>query len=96
MLRLSAVTVMDAHIGTLVDGYYFFWQGNPRDLGEKQSWVLKLFLGALLITALVLLIWGPLLVISLISSTNQPNPPVEIDIKLSLGGFQVHPANTQL
>ena len=38
---------------------------------------------------LVLLIWGPLLVISIINTSNQPNSPVGVSINLRLNGFQV-------
>ena len=64
-------------------------QSYPRDLGEKQSWLVKIFAGGLLLIGLVLLIWLPLLLISVISQASEVNPPVEVDIKLSIGGFQV-------
>ena len=43
-----------------------------------------------MLAGLVLLIWLPLLLISVIGQTSVPNPPVEVDIKLSIGGFQVY------
>jgi len=43
-----------------------------------------------MVTALILLIWGPLLVISLINTTSQPNPPLAASIKLTIAGFQVY------
>lgn len=66
-----------------------FCQAFPRDLGEKQSLLIKLLLGFLLISGLVLLIWGPLLLISFIGATSQPNQPTEVSIKLNLAGFEV-------
>ena len=65
-------------------------QSFPRDLGEKQSWLVKIFAGGLVLAGLVLLIWLPLLLISIIGQASLPNPPVEVDIKLSIGGFQVY------
>ena len=43
----------------------------PKDLGEAI--LIKILLGVIPLSALVLLIWGPLLVIGLIATTNQPN-----------------------
>lgn len=64
-------------------------QAYPRDLGEKQSWLVKIFVGVLVLVGLVLLIWLPLIVISVIGQASDPNPPVEVDIRLTIGGFQV-------
>jgi hypothetical protein len=64
-------------------------QAFPRNLGQKQSWLVKIFAGGLVLIGLVLLIWLPLLLISIIGEASEPNPPVQVDIKLSIGGFQV-------
>ena len=64
-------------------------QDDKRNLGTPQPWWLKLLLGGLLLLVLVLLIWGPLLVISIGNLSNQPNPPVGVGINLRLNGFQV-------
>ena len=66
-----------------------FIQSLPRDLGDKQSLVIKLFLGGAFLVALVLLIWGPLLVISLVNQTSSPNPPIYATVDLHLEGYQV-------
>ena len=39
---------------------------------------------------LVLLIWGPLLLMSLINTTSVANLPVATSISLSLDGYEVH------
>lgn len=65
------------------------FQDSPRDLGEKQSLVIKILLGGLLLTGLVLLIWGPLLVISVINTTSLANPPVAAALSLQLDGYEV-------
>lgn len=64
-------------------------QSYPRDLGEKQSWLIKIFVGGLVLVGLIVLIWLPLLLISVIGQASEPNPPAEVDIKLNIGGFQV-------
>ena len=73
-----------------IHGYTSPPQAFPRNLGEKQSLMIKILLGILLLTALVLLIWGPLLVISLIATTNLPNTPTQVQVKVTLGGFEVN------
>jgi len=64
-------------------------QNNPRVLGQPEGFVIKLILGGGLLALLILLIWGPLLVIALVNQTNVSNPPVEVSIQLSLGSFEV-------
>ena len=39
---------------------------------------------------LILLIWGPLLLIALVNTTNVSNPPAEVSIELTLGSFEVN------
>jgi hypothetical protein len=63
-------------------------KGSPRELGEQQSLIIKVLLGGLLLVGLVLLLWGPLLVISFINSTSVPNQPVAATISLSLEGYE--------
>jgi len=64
-------------------------QNSPRELGKKQSLLVKIGLGFLLLSGLVLLIWGPLVFVSFIGSTSPPNPPTEVTIRLTLAGFEV-------
>jgi len=64
-------------------------QNDPRVLGQPEGFVIKLLLGGGLLALLILLIWGPLLVIALVNQTNVSNPPVEVSIQLSLGSFEV-------
>ena len=64
-------------------------QSSPRDLGEPASVLIKLLLGGSLVAGLVLLIWGPLLVVSLVNQTGVPNNPVGASMQLSLGGQQL-------
>ena len=58
-------------------------------LGDPESFLVKLFIGGGLLALLILLIWGPLLIISLINTTNVSNPPVEVSIHLSIRSFEV-------
>lgn len=46
-------------------------------------------MGGSLVAGLVLLIWGPLMVISLINQTGLPNNPTGASMQLSLGGQQL-------
>ena len=59
-------------------------------LGNPESFLVKLFVGGGLLALLILLIWGPLLIISLINTTNVSNPPVEVSIHLSIRSFEVN------
>ena len=52
--------------------------------------MVKVLLGGLLLTVLVLLIWGPLLVISLVNSTSTPNPPISASVSLAVEGYEVN------
>ncbi|XP_065913837.1 piezo-type mechanosensitive ion channel component 1-like isoform X3 [Dysidea avara] len=63
-------------------------KNDPRVLGQPEGFVIKLLLGGGLLALLILLIWGPLLVIALVNTTNVSNPPVEVSIQLSLGSFE--------
>ena len=67
----------------------FVLQSDPRMLGDPASFVAKLFIGGGLLLLLILLIWGPLLIISLINSTNVSNPPVEVTIDFGVRSFEV-------
>ena len=58
-------------------------------LGDPVSFVAKLFIGGGLLLLLILLIWGPLLIISLINSTNVCNPPIEVTIDFGVRSFEV-------
>ena len=50
----------------------------------------KALLGGALVVTLVLLIWGPLLFISVVNTTiSQPNPPVSTSIDVSIDGISV-------
>ena len=59
-------------------------------LGNPASFLVKLFIGGGLLALLILLIWGPLLIIALINSTNVSNPPVEVSIHVSIRSFEVN------
>lgn len=48
-----------------------------------------------MVAGLVLLIWGPLLVIGLVNTTSVPNNPVQASMELSLGGEQLLEINVQ-
>ena len=52
--------------------------------------LIKVLLDGALVVALVLLIWGPLLFVSVVNTTiSQPNPPVSASIDISINGIRV-------
>jgi hypothetical protein len=61
---------------------------NPRTLGDKQPPITKFILGSVLILVLVIVLWFPLLWISLLNSSSVPNRPVEVSVELKVGGFE--------
>ena len=67
----------------------FCLQSDVRVLGDPESFLAKLLIGGGLLTLLVLLIWGPLLIIALLNTTNVSNPPTEVTIQLSVRSFEV-------
>lgn len=69
----------------------FILQSFPRELGEAQSKVVKIFMGGALVVGLVLLIWGPLLLIGVVNQASIANPPTGVTVRLTLEGFQVSP-----
>ena len=53
-------------------------------LGQPEGFVIKLLLGGGFLVLLILLIWGPLLLIALANTQNVSNPPVEVSIQLTV------------
>ena len=53
-------------------------------------------MGGSFLVLLIVLIWGPLVVISLVNVSNVSNPPVEISIQLTVRGFEVRPLQLNL
>ena len=48
-------------------------------------------MGGALLVLLVLLIWGPLLAVSLVNEVSLSNPPISASVQLHLEGYQVRP-----
>eukprot|EP00118_Oscarella_pearsei_P024120 m.299204 g.299204 ORF g.299204 m.299204 type:complete len:2308 (+) comp40787_c0_seq2:130-7053(+) len=61
---------------------------RPRTLGTSQPNLTKGFLGGIFILFIVLIIWFPLLFISLINSSSVANTPREVTVELTLAGYQ--------
>ncbi|XP_065833236.1 piezo-type mechanosensitive ion channel component 1-like isoform X2 [Oscarella lobularis] len=61
---------------------------SPRIIGQKKPNLTKFCLGGIFILFIVVIIWFPLLFISLINSSSVPNRPREVSVGLSLAGYQ--------
>ena len=70
-------------------GMSVLFQSFPRELSEAQSKVAKVFVGGAVVIGVVLLIWGPLVVVSVVNQANVPNPPTGASVRLTLDGFEV-------
>ncbi|XP_038069758.1 piezo-type mechanosensitive ion channel component 1-like isoform X2 [Patiria miniata] len=59
----------------------------PVDRGLLKSKVVKYGAGGIQLLALILIVWFPLLLISLSNTSSIANPPSEIDISISISGY---------
>nr|AQX17754.1 piezo mechanosensor [Hormiphora californensis] len=57
-------------------------------LGEKQPAYMKYGIGGALVLGLILIIWFPLLFMSVVTSTNISNPPTGFSCSLSVSGLE--------
>ncbi|KAL5249603.1 hypothetical protein ACHWQZ_G018461 [Mnemiopsis leidyi] len=57
-------------------------------LGEKQPAYMKYGIGGLIVLLLILIIWFPLLFMSVVTTNSIPNPPTGFTCSLSVGGFE--------
>ncbi|XP_062503663.1 piezo-type mechanosensitive ion channel component 1-like isoform X2 [Corticium candelabrum] len=61
---------------------------NPRTMGDRQPPITKFIIGTVLILVLVIVLWFPLLWISLVNSSAVANRPTEVSVELSLAGYE--------
>ncbi|CAF1085642.1 unnamed protein product [Adineta ricciae] len=59
----------------------------PTKRGVPRPKATKYGVGGSLLALLILLIWFPLLFFSFTSSFYQPNPPIEVNVEIKLGGY---------
>ena len=62
---------------------------SAYSLGEKQPAYMKYGIGGFLVLLLILIIWFPLLFMSVVTTNSIPNPPTGFSCSLSVGGFEV-------
>ena len=68
----ACVCVLHNHFPFMVSsGVSVLFQSFPRELGGAQSKVVKVFVGGAAVIGVVLLIWGPLVVITLCAYAQQ-------------------------
>ena len=58
-------------------------------MGDRQPPITKFIIGTVLILVLVIVLWFPLLWISLVNSSAVANRPTEVSVELSLAGYEV-------
>ena len=61
---------------------------SPRKHGEKLSLSWKVIMGAGFLLFLLLIVWSPLLVISLFSGSTVPNRPTSISVQLQVNAYE--------
>ena len=64
-------------------------QTYPTPRGTKRQAIVKYGFGGLLLFAIILIIWFPLLLFSLTDTVGVNNPPIDCTVEISLGGYQV-------
>lgn len=61
---------------------------DTRKPGERQPFARKLLKGALLVGLLIIVIWSPLLIMSIANDNAVPNTPIKVTASLTVGSFQ--------
>lgn len=60
----------------------------PVPRGTKATWIVKYGVGGGMLLALILIIWFPLILISLANTTSVMNPPTSMSVEISFAGFE--------
>ncbi|XP_065187003.1 piezo-type mechanosensitive ion channel component 1-like isoform X2 [Sycon ciliatum] len=72
----------------VIKSFRTYEKSAPRKIGTTVSLVVKALVGGLGVVALILVLWFPLVLMSLINSTSLSNPPKSVSVQLQIGGFQ--------
>ena len=73
------------------DDILFPLQAYPVDRGLLKSKAVKYGAGGIQLFFLLVIVWFPLLLISLSNSSNISNPISSVDISITISGYDVRP-----
>lgn len=60
----------------------------PTPSGEKRNPALKYTVGGLLLFVIIFIIWFPLVLFALGNTVGMPNPPYDVTVEITFGGYQ--------
>ena len=63
-------------------------QRDGRGLGQRQPWSTKLLAGCTLVSALIFVIWFPLLLMSLLNAQSISNTPTTVSLSVSVDLYE--------
>ncbi|XP_067928761.1 piezo-type mechanosensitive ion channel component 1-like [Watersipora subatra] len=61
---------------------------HPTKRATNKGRLMKYGFGGFVLTSLILVVWFPLVIFSFANTIYNPNPPVQCEMRVSIGGFQ--------